>query len=308
MFNSLKKILKKNYIVYFISLFVYQKIFLSFFTKIRNLIIFFINYKKNKIFISNPKETSKITLFSEDFFYPKYSIAYGDLLRNIKEKKILNKEYDLIVKDFFNQKIECIIDVGASIGYQSLFYNNFFGNNTKIYCFEPHPISFYFLEKNLSMYENIELFNFALGNEDKKDFMSIPNHEIQKLSDLGVMSIGQHSSHFKTEILIKKFDLLNIFLQHFKSIYIKIDVEGYEENVLRGMYNFLNSNVNIYLKIEVSKHFNNIKKISSTIEFLEKCNYDFYIIKDQKFVMLKKSEIIMFLIYRNSDIFCKKKI
>ena len=66
--------------------------------------------------------------------------------------------------------------------------------------------------------------------------------------------------------------------------------------------------MNIYLKIEVSKHFNNIKKISSTIEFLEKCNYDFYIIKDQKFVMLKKSEIIMFLIYRNSDIFCKKKI
>lgn len=99
-----------------------------------------------------------------------------------------------------------------------------------------------------------------MGNEDKKDFISIPNHEIQNLSDLGLMSIGRHSRHFRTEILVKRFDDINISLKYYKSIYIKIDVEGYEDNVLRGMFNFLNSNLDIYLKIEINKHFNNMKK------------------------------------------------
>jgi hypothetical protein len=137
--------------------------------------------------------------------------------------------------------------------------------------------------------------------------MSIPSHETQRLSNLGLMSIGQHSSYFKTKILIKKFDLLNLSFKKFKSIYIKIDVEGYEDNVLKGMFNFLSSKLNIYLKIEISKHFNNIKKITSKIELLDKCNYNFFIIKYKKFTMLNKSEIIKFLIYRNADIFCKKK-
>ena len=74
------------------------------------------------------------------------------------------------------------------------------------------------------------------------------------------------------------------------------------------MFNFLNSNLNIYLKIEINKNFNNIKKITSTIELLEKCNYNFFIVKDGKFMRLSKSEIIKFLIYRNSDIFCKKSL
>ena len=135
--------------------------------------------------------------------------------------------------------------------------------------------------------------------------MSIPNHEVQRLSDLGVMSIGQHSNNFKTKILIKKLDLLPISFQQFKAIYVKIDVEGYEDNVLKGMSNFLNSNLHLYLKIEMSKEFNNVAKINSTINFIEKLNFKFFIIKNGKFINYSKSQIIKHLIYRNEDIFCK---
>ena len=72
------------------------------------------------------------------------------------------------------------------------------------------------------------------------------------------------------------------------------------------MVAFLKSDFNIYLKIEINKHFNNVKKIVSTIEILERCNYNFYIIKNQKFIKMNKSEIIMFLTHKNADIFCKK--
>ena len=186
------------------------------------------------------------------------------------------------------------------------FSFKFFSYKIKIHCFEPHPVSYYFLKKNLSSFDNIRLYNFALGNENKEDYMSIPGYESHRLSNLGTMSIGQNSNNLKAKILIKKFDSLTISLQQFKSIYIKIDVEGYEDNVLKGMLNFLHNDINLYLKIEINKDFSNVAKISFIINFIEKLNYKFFTIKNGKFINYNKSQIIKFLIYRNDDLFCKK--
>ena len=305
MLYFLKQILKKNYFIYFISRFLYEKIFIFYYERLMNFIEFLINYKRNKIFKSHPKEMNKIILYNKEFFYPKYSIYYEKFLKNLETKKPLNTEYNLIAKEFFEKEIECILDVGANIGYQSSFYNKFFGNKIKIHSFEPHPISYYFLEKNLSSFDNIRLYNFALGNENKEDYMSIPGYESHRLSNLGTMSIGQNSNNLKAKILIKKFDSLTISLEQFKSIYIKIDVEGYEDNVLKGMLNFLHNDINLYLKIEINKDFHNVAKIISIINFIEKLNYKFFTIKNGKFINYNKSQILKFLIYRNADLFCK---
>jgi len=306
MLYFLKRILKKNYFIYFISLFLYEKILMFYYKKLINPIKFLINYKRNKIFKSHPKKAKKMILNNKEFFYPEYSLFYEKYLKDFEAKAQLNTEYNLIAKEFFEKEIECILDVGANVGYQSSFYNKFFGNKIKIHSFEPHPICYYFLEKNLSSFDNIRLYNFALGSENKEDYMSIPNHDIHRLSDLGYLSIGQHSNNFKTKILIKKFDLLPISFHQFKAIYIKIDVEGYEDNVLKGMSNFLNSNLHLYLKIEINKNFNNVTKINSTINFIEKLNFKFFILQNGKFIHYSNSQLIKFLIYRNADIFCKK--
>ena len=306
MFYWLKQKLKKNYFIYFISLFLYQKIFMFCYYRLVNYIKFLINYKRNKIFKSHPKEMNKIILYNKEFFYPKYSISYNKFLKNFEGETSLNTQYNLTAKEFFEKEIECILDVGANIGYYSLFCNEFFSDKIKIHCFEPHPVSYYFLKKNLSSFDNIKLYNFALGSENKEDYISVPSDKTHILSNLGVMSIGQHSNNFKTKILIKKLDLLPISFQQFKAIYIKIDVEGYEDNVLKGMSNFLNSNLHLYLKIEINRNFNNVAKINSTISFIEKLNFKFFIIKNGKFINYNKSQIIKYLIYRNEDIFCKR--
>jgi len=72
------------------------------------------------------------------------------------------------------------------------------------------------------------------------------------------------------------------------------------------MLNFLHNDINLYLKIEINKDFNNVAKISSIINFIEKLNYKFFTIKNGKFINYNKSQIIKFLIYRNDDLFCKK--
>ena len=142
MLNFLKKILKKNYAIYFIFFFIFQKVFVASYSKIQNFIRFLIDYKKNKNFKLRPKEIGKMILCTTEFYYPKYSIALSNTLRNIEETA--NTEYELVQKNFFGKKIDCIIDIGANIGFLSLFYYKFFGNKVFIYCFEPHPINFFF--------------------------------------------------------------------------------------------------------------------------------------------------------------------
>ena len=116
--------------------------------KLKNYILSLINYKKNKIFKSHIKETKKIILYNKEFYYPKYSIFYEEFFKNFEEKRTLNIDYNFITREFFEKEIECILDVGANIGYNSLFYNEFFSDKIKIHCFEPHPVSYYFLKKN----------------------------------------------------------------------------------------------------------------------------------------------------------------
>ena len=85
MLNFIKKILKKNYVIYFISLFLFQKVFLTPYSKILNLIKFLISYKKNKNFKMYPKEISSMILYEEEFFYPKHSIVYNNFLKNLEK-------------------------------------------------------------------------------------------------------------------------------------------------------------------------------------------------------------------------------
>ena len=65
MFYFLKQILKKNYFIYFISRFLYEKIFIFYYRRLINFIKFLINYKRNKIFKSHPKESNKIILHNK---------------------------------------------------------------------------------------------------------------------------------------------------------------------------------------------------------------------------------------------------
>ena len=59
---------------------------------------------------------------------------------------------------------------------------------------------------------------------------------------------------FKEKVSVKKFSDLKYFNQNEKNYYIKIDVEGYELEVLNGMESFIEKN-NCIFKIELNKNY-----------------------------------------------------
>jgi FkbM family methyltransferase len=122
---------------------------------------------------------------------------------------------DEIIK--YSSKDKTIIDVGAYIGEQIVYYANFYKN---VVCFEPIEVNYNNLLKNLELNEikNVEAFNFGLSDEN-----SMSN----------IQSSGANASFHKSitgNFQLKRLDSLN--LQNCDVI--KIDCESFDYNVLVG--------------------------------------------------------------------------
>ncbi|MEX0921059.1 MAG: FkbM family methyltransferase [Candidatus Pacearchaeota archaeon] len=144
----------------------------------------------------------------------------------------------------FIQNNSVILDIGANIGNHAIYFGKIL-KAKRIYCFEPQKEAFNILKRNIHLNDlekNIVAYNEGLGNKNSKGRIK----ERQK-NNLGGSSIEESK---KGELKIKRLDSLNI---KEKVSFIKIDVEGFEKEVLKGGQNFIIDNKPI-VWIEVDKN------------------------------------------------------
>ena len=143
-----------------------------------------------------------------------------------------------------------IFDIGAHKGETlDLFYNNFKVKN--YYAFEASPINFKFLEKKIFKLNknNINIINKAAGNsEEETDF-----YQLDESSSSTMNKINHDSKYYKKKTFLInlfslgksktiEFKLKPILLSDFidsnnikKIDILKIDTEGYELRVIKGL-------------------------------------------------------------------------
>ncbi len=120
-------------------------------------------------------------------------------------------------------KNDVVVDVGANIGYYTLLMAK---NNAFVYSYEPEPTNFDLLKKNVllnNFSSNVKLYNKAVSNFFGHSKLVLSEH-----------STGQHklvNSRFGTKLI----DIEVIKIELDKINFAKIDVEGAELNVLKGM-------------------------------------------------------------------------
>ena len=68
----------------------------------------------------------------------------------------------------FDLKDKIIVDIGAFVGDTALYYANL---GAIVYSYEPHPVNFYWLKKNIELNPNlkdrIKIFNEAVGKDEE---------------------------------------------------------------------------------------------------------------------------------------------
>ncbi len=171
-----------------------------------------------------------------------------------------------------NKKIHTILDIGASLGISSMGFRKL-GFKDKIYAFEPNYYLYKnYLKKNLRSDKNIILKNTALGNVNRTKTIYMPYHNsscihyfcsFDKKYLLNSIQITFPNLFTKLKIKEKKincrrFDDLNL---NIKPNFIKIDTEGYDEFVLKGMIKTIKKHKPILLLEYNKEYYKNIKLI-----------------------------------------------
>lgn len=132
-----------------------------------------------------------------------------------------------------------ILDIGGGIGASLRLYLKYFPSN-RIILFEPVAESFKTIESRFGELKNVTLCNLAVGNENSKQEINIANRVTS--SSILPLSAETESVFYdeKTLGLIRNETIEIVRLDDFlasekASIGImKLDVQGFEMNVLRG--------------------------------------------------------------------------
>jgi len=136
-----------------------------------------------------------------------------------------------------DEGIKAILDIGANKGQFTLRIHNLLPNAC-IYAFEPLKICFDELKRTMRGEPKFSCFNFALGEENGRreiyhnDFT--PSSSILPMEDLHRNAFPKALRVRKEVIEVHKLDDIADSLNLNTQILIKIDVQGYEANVIRG--------------------------------------------------------------------------
>ena len=195
--------------------------------------------RKNYIF-TNPSMSSKFYLpyvktdFIQRYVYRKKSYFEQDNL-----DYICKKWNDGVIERTIRKSL--VLDIGANIGNHTLYYLNECGAKS-VCCFEPVPDTFEILKRNIeinNMQDRVQLHNAAVGETVGKASVTYYSQ-----SNTGMSTIEKN-----TDGNIKMISVDDMKIEERIGL-VKIDVEGFEIPVLKGMINTLKSNLP-YISMEV---------------------------------------------------------
>jgi len=169
--------------------------------------------------------------------------------------------HDLIGREIFKQRIfdlavsECawrllspgdhVIDAGANIGYMTMLFAARIGETGRVHAFEPHPRVLNRLKRNVDRISRRPgagralVHPCALGDSQGN----------AELIETGYFSISEGTAKIATtETPADKIQTHSVDVETLDELFpnehfalLKIDVEGFEPNVLRGAKNLLSS-------------------------------------------------------------------
>lgn len=184
-----------------------------------------------------------------------YSTSHGfDMWfhKEPEDKGILPKiETDVLKK--YKDEFDIFIDVGAFVGFFSVFTNSI-RKNVKYIAFEPQIDSFKLLKKNflINNIDDYHLFNLALSDRKYKSKLYGFGQGASLIKNWG--GITNYTKPINVDMLDNFYHLIT---KKDSKIFLKIDAEGREYQILMGGKKFLNHNVKIIIFFEnsVSRNF-----------------------------------------------------
>ncbi|MCA0430162.1 MAG: FkbM family methyltransferase [Bacteroidetes bacterium] len=196
------------------------------------------------------------------------------LLQHFKAQIVRYPSIDVArrIKIINYYKINTIIDVGANVGnYAIELYS--LGYKNKIISFEPLIQEFTELKNNTKKYKNWTCYNYALGDSNENSIINVAGNKdsssILKMLDTHVDNAPNSKYIGKQEIQIKSLDSIKDSLfNETDNVFLKIDTQGFEMNVLKGAIKSLKFIKCIQIELSIVQLYEGSSDYRLIIDFL----------------------------------------
>jgi FkbM family methyltransferase len=177
------------------------------------------------------------------------------------------------------KETDIFYDVGASYGFYTYLALEFC---KEVHSFEPLPDVFENLKMNLENIENVFLNQVALSDKNGKTkiYLPVDNGFSSSESSTIIESLLRRRHHkFSDSLEIGTITLDNYLKNHNKPTVIKLDVEGAENIVIEGGYEFFKNNSPIIaMEVWSSKEGGEISM--KAVEKLRELGYKSYLLNE----------------------------
>lgn len=149
--------------------------------------------------------------------------------------------------------IGTVLDIGAHKGESAREFHEMFPE-AMVYSFEPLGDCFELLESKFGDHPLQRSFNIALGDEDGETVIHrsefAPSSSLRKMADNHKEEFPFTSEGYEEKITTRTLDGMADEIEIKGKVFMKVDVQGFEDAVLRGAEQFL-SKVDIMI-VEMS--------------------------------------------------------
>lgn len=166
-------------------------------------------------------------------------VRYGQVIYNQNDQYIgrsleMYAEFSGLETSVFDQIIaegQLVVEAGANIGVHTLFFARKVGSAGRVLAFEPQRLCFQSLCGNMALNSITNAFCWNMGLAESPGEMTVPNLDPRTPNNFG--GVGMERDAVGDVVSVTTIDEMDLPQCDF----IKIDVEGMEESVIRGASN-----------------------------------------------------------------------
>jgi FkbM family methyltransferase len=160
-------------------------------------------------------------------------------------------------------------DIGANIGLMTLYASKKVGKSGQVHAFEPQPDTFEILKNNckINNVKNVFVNEYALGCDEGHAYI-YANMDINR----GASSLVRQDGFSGKKVFVSTLDKYLSKIDHKKIKLIKIDIEGYEMEMLKGARQLLSSDRAPVICVEYSNDVEHVTEAGDIYDFIKSIN------------------------------------